>query len=203
MKQGNNGGYANAWLLGDVNTGEIARLELGLKYVGFERKRDGYFIGSNIAEDMKILRFETNTRDTDIRGGNVARRVRWNQLMVQYTGKIDVEAAKQFEADHFDTYLRADHPGQRTLCGHWEMEHEPADPWWGIPNDPGGTVDAKVVDTKMAKHMSFAARWGSACGAPFDAKKFLADNPQFEWMKDILQSRPSEPWTDFTAGEER
>ena len=37
MKRGNNGGYANAWLLGDVNSGEIARLELGLKYVGFEK----------------------------------------------------------------------------------------------------------------------------------------------------------------------
>jgi hypothetical protein len=31
MKKGNNGGYANAWLIGDVNTNEIARLELGLK----------------------------------------------------------------------------------------------------------------------------------------------------------------------------
>ena len=26
MKRGNNGGYANAWLLGDTKTGEIARL---------------------------------------------------------------------------------------------------------------------------------------------------------------------------------
>ena len=29
MKKGNNGGYANAWLLGDVNTREIARLGAG------------------------------------------------------------------------------------------------------------------------------------------------------------------------------
>jgi hypothetical protein len=57
MKHGNNGGLANAWLLGDVNTGEIGRLELGLKYVGFEKRRDGYFVGSNVAEDLKILRF--------------------------------------------------------------------------------------------------------------------------------------------------
>jgi hypothetical protein len=34
MKKGNNGGYANAWLTGDINTNEIARLELGLKYYG-------------------------------------------------------------------------------------------------------------------------------------------------------------------------
>jgi len=42
MKRGNNGGYANAWLLGDVNTHEIARLELGLRYVGFERTKTDF-----------------------------------------------------------------------------------------------------------------------------------------------------------------
>jgi hypothetical protein len=61
MKKGNNGGYANAWLLGDVNTHEIARLELGLMHVGFERTRDGFFTGSNVAENLKILRREMNT----------------------------------------------------------------------------------------------------------------------------------------------
>ncbi|MDH7502619.1 MAG: C45 family autoproteolytic acyltransferase/hydrolase [Verrucomicrobiota bacterium] len=38
MRRGNNGGYANAWLLGDIRSGEIARLELGLKHVAFEKK---------------------------------------------------------------------------------------------------------------------------------------------------------------------
>ena len=35
----------------------------------------------------------------------------------------------------------------------------------------------------MAKEMSFAARWGSACGTAFDAEKFLAAHPQFDWMQ--------------------
>ena len=201
MKRGNNGGYANAWLLGDVNTGEIARLELGLKHVGLEKKRDGYFVGSNIAEDMKILRFETSTHDTDIRVSNVARRVRWKQLMAQNKGKIDVEAAKGFEADHFDAYLGEEHPGERSLCGHWELESKPFQQWPTVPNEAWGTVDAKVVDAKMAKRMSFVARWGSACGRAFDAQRFLAEHPQFDWMKDFLPSRPSEPWTSFAAGE--
>lgn len=65
MKEGNNGGYANAWLLGDIKTNEIARLELGLKYVGFEKKKDGYFTGSNVAEDLKILRFETKEDENE------------------------------------------------------------------------------------------------------------------------------------------
>ena len=47
MEQGNNGGYANAWLVGDRKNNEIARLELGLKNVILERTKDGYFVGSN------------------------------------------------------------------------------------------------------------------------------------------------------------
>lgn len=47
MKKKNNGGYANSWLLADLNSGEIMRFELGLKYYSVERKTDGYFIGFN------------------------------------------------------------------------------------------------------------------------------------------------------------
>lgn len=46
MREGNNGGYANTWLLADANTGEIGRLELGLKVVRYEKRRDGAFVGS-------------------------------------------------------------------------------------------------------------------------------------------------------------
>jgi hypothetical protein len=61
-------------------------------------------------------------------------------------------------------------------------------------------VDGKVVDARMAKEMSFAARWGSSCGMAFDAPAFLAAHPQLDWMKDILKSRPSRPWVVFRAG---
>src|SRR5207249_1467685 len=104
MKRGNNGGYANAWLLGDINTKEIARLELGLRYAGWEKKRDGYFVGSNVAENRKILKLETERNDTDIRSSSVARRLRWKELMRENRGKIDVKLAKNFEADHYDMY---------------------------------------------------------------------------------------------------
>lgn len=201
MKKGNNGGYANAWLIGDINTSEIARLEQGLKYTAFELKKDGYFTGSNIAEDLKILRFETNSNETDIRESSVARRVRWKQLMTQYAGRIDLDAAKRFEADHYDVFMEQERMSGRDLCGHFEMDREPAGDWPGVPYGPTGTIDAKVVDSAMAKKMSFAARWGSACGTAFDAGKFLLAHPQFEWMKDILYDRPSQPWADFVAGE--
>lgn len=199
MKRGNNGGYANAWLLGNVNSKEIARLELGLKYVGYEKTRDGYFIGSNVAENRKILRHETERSDTDIRLSSVARRVRWKQLMKQNAGKIDLEMAKRFEADHYDAYREKVHPGGRSLCGHFELDeiaqgHD-------VPFDCSGTVDGKVVDAAMARQMSFAARWGAACGMPFDAEKFLAAHPQFDWMEGLLKDRPRQPWAIFHSGE--
>ena len=201
MRDGNNGGYANAWLLGDIKSGEIARLELGLKHVAFEKKKDGYFIGSNIAEDLKLLRFETSSKETDIRESNVGRRVRWKQLMRAKAGQIDLREAQKFEADHFDAFLGKNHPGGRSLCGHDELESEPAGSWPGVPFGCAGTVDGKVVDAAMARKLSFSARWGSACGRAFSASRYLEAHPQFDWMRDILKDRPSEPWTEFRAGE--
>jgi hypothetical protein len=202
MKKGNNGGYANAWLLGDVNTGEIARLELGLKYTGFERTNDGFFIGSNIAEDPHILRLETDAKDDDIRLSDVARRVRWKQLMKENAGKIDLELGKKMEADCYDACLNKENPDSRTLSGHFELEPELTAPSGGeVPFHPNGSFDAKVVDSRMAKAMSFAARWGSADGSSFDAPAFLAAHPQFDWMEGCLKSRPAEPWVEFKSGE--
>jgi hypothetical protein len=201
MRRGNNGGYANAWLLGDVNSREIARLELGLKYDRLEKLRDGYFLGSNIAEDPKVLRLETDANENDIRLSTIARRVRWQQLMAQHAGKINLSLAKRFEADHFDSFFQRERAGGRTLCGHCELDDQYWGVWPGGPFFPAGTFDGKVVDTKLAKCMSFAARWGAACGKAFDAPRFLAAHPQFAWMKDILKSRPSQPWVEFRAGE--
>lgn len=198
MKKGNNGGYANAWLLGDINKNEIARLELGLKYVAFEKKTDGFFIGSNVAEDLKILRFETKKDETDIKYSSIARRVRWKELMKEYKGKIDINRAKIFEGDHYDSYLKKKNPGGRSLCGHWEIDAQPFGP--SEPFSPEGTLDGKVVDAAMAKEMSFVARWGSACGMAFDGEKFLVEHPQYDWLIGMLKSRPSQPWTVFKSG---
>jgi hypothetical protein len=199
MKKGNNGGYANAWLIGDINTNEIARLELGLKYIGFEKKKNGYFVGSNVAEDLRILRFETKTSELDIRNSSIARRVRWKQLMRENAGKINLDKAKELEADHYDTYLNTNTPGIRTLCSHPDLDSD----IYGvdIPFAPWGTLDAKVIDSKMAKELSFDARWGSACGIPFYAEAYLKKHEQFDWMKGLLKDRPTQPWTSFKAGE--
>lgn len=203
MKAGNNGGYANAWLLGDVNSGEIARLELGLKEIGFERTRNGCFTGSNVPENLRLLRFETSVKETDLRNTDVARRVRWKQLMTQYKGRIGIGLAQRFEADHFDAYAGRERIGAWGLCAHPELDREAPLATWEVPFDPGGTVDGKVVDRRMAQAMSFSARWGAACGRPFDGAAFLAKHPQFEWMQGLLTDRPAQPWSTFKAGDRR
>src|SRR5436190_2625295 len=201
MKTGNNGGYANAWLLGDIHSKEIARLELGLKHVGFEKRQDGFFTGSNVAEDHKILRLETSANETDIRTSSLTRRLRWKQLMRENAGKIDLALAKRFEADHFDSYRGRIQPSARTLCGHFDLDPEADKPWPGVPFGCCGTVDSKVVDAALAKQMSFAARWGSACGTSFVARKYIEAHPQFDWMETILKDRPAQTWAMFSAGE--
>ncbi len=74
MEDGNNGGYANTWLIGDRKKNEIGRLELGLKYVTLERTRDGYFVGSNFPINPKLIAEETDFPINDPNAPNPVRR---------------------------------------------------------------------------------------------------------------------------------
>ena len=94
MREGNNGGYANTWLIADVKTNEIARLELGLKNVTLERTRDGYFVGANFPINEKLTREETAYEAGDPSVTGNARRARWEQLMTEYKGKIDRKSTR-------------------------------------------------------------------------------------------------------------
>ena len=198
MIENNNGAYANAWLLGDIKTGQIARLELGLKHHRLEKKNDGYFTGSNVAEDTKILRIETKATWDDIRDRHVARRVRWGQLMKEHYGEIDIEAAKRMLADHYDVYLQKEQPTLRTICGHGELDDG------SVPGSrraywPGGAVDGKVVDSDMARDWQLWAKWGSSCDIVFDANEFLEKHPQYGWLKDCLGDLSAKPWMVFPS----
>jgi hypothetical protein len=202
MIENNSGAYANSWLLGDTNTGEIARLELGLKNHSLEKNKHGHISGSNVADSIEILREETQASYDDIRDPCVARRERWKQLMKKYHGKIDVEAAKLMLADHYDMYLEKENPSSRTICGHHELDDG------SIPGSrgsyyPGGAIDGKVVDSDMAKNWQFWAKWGSSCDIGFDANDFLQKHTQYDWLEGHLIDLPAEPWTIFPAEESR
>src|SRR5439155_6548279 len=79
FKDGNNGGYANDWLIADTRKNEIASLELGLKNVTLERKTDGYFVGSNFPINAKLAAEETTFDVRDMSLSANARHRRWEQ----------------------------------------------------------------------------------------------------------------------------
>lgn len=205
MKKKNNGGYANAWLVADLNTNEIMRHELGLNYDNIEKKTNGYFIGFNAPLDPRIRGLETsNSGYADIRRHQGARQVRLTELMEENYGTLNVEKAKEILADHYDVYLEIDdNPSSRTVDGHYELDAREymSQPGRPIPYEPRGTVDGKVANTEMGKNMSFWARWGNSSGMPFDASEFLAEHIQFSHLDGYLNDRPSEPWTEFKAGQ--
>src|ERR1700682_4319856 len=98
MLDGNNGGYANDWLLGDNKTGEIALFELGLKAHSVRRTKDGYFVGSNFPVDPQLARVETNFDFNNRQGSPLARKERWEQMVAQSKKMMDVETVKRMEA---------------------------------------------------------------------------------------------------------
>ena len=200
MLDGNNGGYANDWLLGDNKTGEIALFELGLKEHSLRRTTDGYFVGSNFPVDPKLASLETNFDFNNLGGSPLARKTRWEQLVAKSKGNIDVETVKQMEADKYDAFENKDGPNERSLCGCVERSARGIPEWdWG-KFFPGGTVQAKAVDARMVSTMQMWAAKGHPCGYDFIAATFLKEHPEYKWMKDILRDMPSHPWTVFNSG---
>jgi hypothetical protein len=207
IKEGNNGGYANDWLIGDRKTGEIAYLELGLKNTPLWRTKDGYFVSSNFARDPKLIKEETSGFDpNDASSSPNARHVRWEELMKQAKGKIDVAVAEQFLSDHVDSSEKAastekPQPNERSLCGHVDASSRGIKEWGWDAYNPGGAVQGKATDSKMAANMSFVARAGHPCGADFKAADFLEHHPEFSWQKPLLRDMKAGPWTMFQAGQ--
>ena len=198
MEDGNNGGYANNWLLADVKNDEIASLELGLKNVTLLRKKDGYFVGSNFPVNEKLIKEETDFDPKNMSDSDNARHLRWEQLMAEYKGKIDVAAAQRFLADHYDTFLKTETPDERTLDGHIDLSPRGSEPWQP-PFGTAGAVQNKVADAAMVKQISFSAAAGHACGMNFNAEEHLWAHPEFDWEKGLLRDMNAYPWTTFPA----
>jgi hypothetical protein len=198
MKDGNNGGYANNWLVADRKTNEVASLELGLKNVVLQRTKDGYFVGANFPADPKLLKEETSFDAADKSLSSNARRARWLQLMEENKGKIDAAAGQRFLADHVDTFDGRTQPSERTLCGHIEASPRGL-PNWQRPHAPAGAVQNKVTDAAGAEKMTFHAALGHACGTGFKASEHLARYPEFGWTREILRDMPARGWAKFSA----
>ncbi len=199
MEDGNNGGYANTWLIADRKTNEIGRLELGLKNVTLDRSKDGYFVGSNFPINPKLIAEETDF-SKDSNTPDQVRHRRWDMLMAEYKGKIDIAAGEKFETDHYDMLTKEIDPNERTICGHIDKSSRGLKSWQD-PYGPAGAVEAKVADSAMAEKLSFVAGAGKPCGVEFHAKEFLKAHKEYSWQKPELEDLKANPWSVFTAAD--
>ncbi len=204
ISKDNNGANPASWLIGDTKTNEIAKYELGIKFQNIQRKKDGYFIGSNCAEDPLIRNLECDLQGyNDIRKHTGAKRVRILKLIEKYKGKIDVNIAKKIMSDHYDIYHKKNQPTANTICAHFDE-----DPRYSMraelanhldPFTPAGAFDCKITTSDMTKNMKFIAHFGRACDKPFKADKFFKEHPQWNWQKGYLLDRPKQPWCEFIS----
>ncbi len=202
MRKGNNGGYANSWLIGDRKTGEIGYLELALKHTPLTKKRDGYFVSSNFAADPDLIRDDTNGFNaTNMESSMNARHARAEQFVRQHYGKLDTALAEAYLSDHYDSYESRIDAGKRSLCGHEDTSPVGEKVWGDPPFVPSGAVTGKVMDSNLAANLSFIGRAGHPCGEDFKVAPFLKAHPEFNYQQSILNDMIAGPWTTFTANQ--
>jgi hypothetical protein len=201
IKEGNNGGYANDWLIGDRKTGEIAYLELGLKNTPMWRTKDGYFVSSNFARDPKLIREETSGFDpNDMSSSMNARHARCGRVGAARQGNHRRGDGRGISGGSFRQLRQRageKQPNERSLCGHVDASPRGVKEWEWDAYNPGGAVQGKATDSKMAANMSFVARAGHPCGADFVAADFLEKHPEYAWQKPLLHDMKAGPWTKF------
>jgi hypothetical protein len=195
MSEDNNGAYANDWLIGDTKTGEIAKYELGLVNQRLWRTKDGYFVGSNFPSDEKVIAEETTFDPKDKTQSVLVRKARWEQLMTDYKGYIDVEDGKLFEADHVDMATGNENSNSNVLCGHVDEDPKGTPEFGWAPFSPAGSVQGKVTSSALVKAMKLWAHMGHPCGRDFIAADFLKKHPEYKWQKPYLKDLKAYPWT--------
>ena len=202
MREGNNGGYANSWMIGDRKTGEIAYLELGLHHTPLTKKKDGYFVSANFSVDPLVIRDDTpGFNPNNMSSSMNARRVTGEAFVKKHGGQLDTALAEAYLSDHWDSFEKKEDPDQRSLCGHEETSPVGEPVWGNPPYAPSGAVTGEVTDAAMAGRMSMIVRAGHPCGADFIAAPFLAAHPEFDWQKPILHDMKAGPWTEFKSGQ--
>ncbi|HEV2575756.1 MAG TPA: C45 family peptidase [Acidobacteriaceae bacterium] len=202
MRKGNNGGYANSWMIGDRKTNEIAYLELGLHHTPLTKKTDGYFVSANFTVDPLVIRDDTpGFNPKNMSSSMNARRVTGEAFVKKHTGRLDTALAEAYLSDHWDSFEKKEDPGKRSLCGHEETSAEGEPVWGNPPYSPSGAVTGEVTDATMAEQMSMIVRAGHPCGADFVVAPFLAAHPEFAWQQPILHDMKAGPWTEFRTGE--
>ena len=196
FRLGNNGGYTNTWLLADAKRGEISAYELTLHHDALQPViKNGWYAACNVPLSLDVRAFDCAPSGYDNLLQGASRRVRFDELMAQFRGRIDADAARAILADHHDPYRKAEFPCSRSICGH--LDNDDCSVGSGNPFYPWGSLDGKVSAGPMMREMKISARWGRACGTPLRVGDFLREHPQFEWLRGSMKDRPTQPWTEF------
>jgi hypothetical protein len=172
LKEKNNGLYANEWLIGDLNTNEIAMFELGTQASALWRSSKnqwfegtkGFYWGCNNAKDL-ALRLEARPADTNgelngLKWEADERDMEWLKFYKTHAGKIDLAAAKKALTNE-------------TLA-------------------PETSLDAKYTDSTLAKQLATHAMYGPPSG-----KEWKPTDDQRRDFPEIKTLRPH-PWTVLT-----
>jgi hypothetical protein len=197
---GNNGGYANDWLIGDTKTNEVAKLELGLKNYRVWRSKDTAIAGSNFASDPVLIAQETTFDPKNKTTSPNGRRLRMEQLLLtDLKGKLDVQTGKEVEADHYDALQNKKASNKCVVCGHVEDDANGCYEWDWPRYYPGGAVQSKITSADLAKNMQLWAHMGHPCGQDFIGAPFYKAHPEYAWQAKYLTNMISYPWTLFAA----
>ncbi len=197
MTTENNGGYANTWLIGDLNKNEIAKLELGLKNYKVWRTTDGMYYGSNFPTNEKLIAEETTFNTKDSTNSPNARKARWEKLSELNRGKIDIEVAKKMETDGVDEVTQSPTPNRCMIAGRVDTDPKGCPEWGWSAYYPGGTVQGKVTTAELAKDLKFWAKAGVLVGEDFIAAEFLKQHPEYKWQEPFLRDIKKHDWTLF------
>ena len=195
MEKQNAGDYPCSWLLGDTNIGTIMRLELTKTAISVATTNDGVYYGMNSAVSPEVRLLETDdTGLNDLMKSSGSRNSRLDYLLMEkYYGKINTTNAKKIIADHYDAGKNQYRMGIRGICKHRECEE-------GAEFSLSGATDGKVVDSKMAKELTFEGIFGSSCGRSFKRKDYMKkmeDPKQSKLWKEALQDVPKYDWVEL------
>ena len=198
---GNNGGYANDWLIGDTKTNEVAKLELGLKDYHVWRSKDTAMIGSNFPSDPKLIKEETTFNVDDATTSPNARRKRMEQLvLVNLKGKLDAEVGKQVEADHVDALQNANANNRCVICGHIdEKMQKDAQNGVSLLITQWVLYREKLQRLNSQRTCSCGRTWDIPAAAILLARRFTKIHPEYAWQSKYLNNMMAYPWTLFSA----
>ena len=201
MLEGNNGAYANDWLVADNKTGEIARFELGLKEHSVERTKDGYFVGSNFPVGERLIRNETTFDAKKKDSSPNARRARWEQLMAQYQGEDRRRAGPAVRRGQVPTSSRrgtARPNGRYVGCS--TRRHEACPSGTGGRTSRPARCNRRSPTGRWRSRCRCGRRWGTSAPPTSRRRLTCSSTRSTGWARGLLRDMPTGPWTLFAAG---